>query len=125
MNTYPVEGTKNIWIIKNRNSSKGVGISLYNSLDEILRKIENKIVQKYIEECVTYSFDGESNKPEKKYKFDLRVWVLVKSFTPLKAYFFSDFYCRICSKPYNLNDLSKLEGHLTNFSVNKKFFKPE
>lgn len=30
--TYEAEGHRNIWIVKNRNSSKGIGISLSNNL---------------------------------------------------------------------------------------------
>ena len=38
LNTYSVEGDRNVWIIKNRNSSKGVGIYLSDSLEQISKK---------------------------------------------------------------------------------------
>ena len=56
-------------------------------------------------------FDGK--------KFDLRQWVLVKSIKPLKIYYFSSSYVRICSQKYNLGNLKNLQAHLTNFSINK------
>ena len=55
-------------------------------------------------------------------KFDIRFWVLVKSFAPLDAYIFSEGYLRLSSKNYNFMDHESLQknlkAHLTNFSVN-------
>ena len=52
-------------------------------------------------------------------KFDIRQWVLVTSFDPLKIYMFSEFYLRICGSKYDLGDISDAYKHLTNFSIQK------
>lgn len=48
--------------------------------------------------------------------------MLVTSFKPLIAYFHKHFYCRLCSKPYDLSELGCLKSHLTNYSKNKDLF---
>lgn len=55
-------------------------------------------------------------------KFDLRLYVLVTSFHPLKAYLFKFGFCRFCSVKYNahLTDINCLFAHLTNVSVQKE-----
>lgn len=67
-------------------------------------------------------------------KFDLRQWVLVRSFQPLKAfslsrpfriercevYMFSSCYLRLCNEPYDLGDLQNRQRHISNWSVNKR-----
>jgi hypothetical protein len=54
-------------------------------------------------------------------KFDLRVYVLVTSFDPLRVYVFREGLCRICTNEYDLdyNTLNDTFKHLTNFSINK------
>lgn len=55
-------------------------------------------------------------------KYDLRVYVLVTSFNPLKVYMYRDGLVRFATEKYS-NDPSQLTKkfiHLTNFSVNKK-----
>ena len=55
-------------------------------------------------------------------KYDLRVYVLVSSYNPLKVYMYDDGLVRFATEKYNNdpNTLSKKFIHLTNFSVNKK-----
>lgn len=57
-------------------------------------------------------------------KFDLRLYVLVTSFHPLKAYLFKFGFCRFCSVNYYVNtevtDINCLFAHLTNVSVQKE-----
>ena len=55
-------------------------------------------------------------------KYDLRVYVLVTSFCPLKVYVYNDGLVRFATEQYN-NDPRNLNQkfiHLTNFSINKK-----
>lgn len=55
-------------------------------------------------------------------KYDLRVYVLVSSFDPLRVYVYNEGLVRFATEKYTLNptDLKKRFVHLTNFSVNKK-----
>lgn len=79
-----------------------------------------RIIQKYIEKPLIVN---ENIKSLSKRKFDIRQWVLVKSFYPLKIYMFSSCYLRICSAEYNLDNIKSPLSHLTNYSLNKTAFK--
>lgn len=55
-------------------------------------------------------------------KYDLRVYVLVTSFCPLKVYLYNDGLVRFATEPYNTDprNINQKFIHLTNFSINKK-----
>ena len=55
------------------------------------------------------------------FKYDLRVYVLVTSYDPLKIYMFKEGLTRFATYQYNVKtkDIGKRFIHLTNFSVNK------
>lgn len=62
-------------------------------------------------------------------KFDLRIYVLVTSYDPLRVYLYDDGLVRFCTEPYSTSKSAMQNpfGHLTNYSVNKKntaAFKP-
>lgn len=54
-------------------------------------------------------------------KFDLRLYVLVTSFRPLKAYQFRLGFCRFCTVKYDSSvaELDNMYVHLTNVSVQR------
>jgi tubulin polyglutamylase TTLL1 len=54
-------------------------------------------------------------------KFDLRLYVLVTSFRPLKCYLFKLGFCRFCTVKYdtNIQELDNMYIHLTNVSIQK------
>ncbi len=56
------------------------------------------------------------------FKYDLRVYVLVTSFEPLKIYLFQEGLVRLATVPYSTSKASLKQRfvHLTNYSVNKK-----
>lgn len=54
-------------------------------------------------------------------KFDLRLYVLVTNFDPLKIYVYNEGLVRFASEPYNIETIkSNVYAHLTNYSINKK-----
>jgi hypothetical protein len=55
------------------------------------------------------------------YKFDLRVYVAITSFNPLRVYIYDEGLTRFATVKYN-SDNSKVKNryvHLTNYSLNK------
>jgi tubulin polyglutamylase TTLL4 len=55
-------------------------------------------------------------------KYDLRVYVLVTSYSPLKVYVYNDGLVRFATEPYTVDPktVNQKFVHLTNFSINKK-----
>ena len=103
-----------LYIIKPPASSRGRGIYLINSVKDI-PKCESSsqcVVQKYISEPFLIN----------KKKFDLRVYVCVTSFNPLRVYIYQDGLVRFATEEYSAesNSLSNRLAHLTNYSLNKK-----
>jgi len=59
-------------------------------------------------------------------KFDLRIYVLVLSYRPLKVYIFKRGFARFCTSNYT-NDLSEIGNdmvHLTNVAIQKHSGEP-
>ena len=100
-----------LWICKPDGSSRGRGIFLIKDLSE-LHYDQQYIVQRYIERPLCVG----------GYKMDLRVYVLVRSFKPLKAFIYRDGLARFGTEKYNEDpngDIKNLYSHLTNASINK------
>ena len=60
---------------------------------------------------------------ENKLKFDLRIYVLVKSVCPLKIFVYRDGLARFSTETYQKpgkNNLNNMFVHLTNYAINKK-----
>lgn len=51
-------------------------------------------------------------------KYDLRVYVLVTSFNPLRIYIYEEGLTRFATQEYSIKTKEKFV-HLTNFSINK------
>lgn len=120
---WAAEGLENIWVIKPANNSRGNGIYLHKERNEITNSSEglgSRIAQKYIEQPLITTnplYPQIANR-----KFDIRQWVLVTSYLPLKIYRFSECYLRICSEAYDITQIKALQKHLTNYSFNKNNF---
>jgi len=104
-----------IWIWKPCNASCGKGIQIYTSTipASVDKKLCQKsgVVQKYVERPLLIN----------GFKFDLRLYVVVTSFDPLKVYLNSEGLVRLATQPYSCSEgsLGCRTMHLTNYSVNK------
>ena len=58
-----------------------------------------------------------------KRKFDIRIWVVVPSWNPLRIYVYKDCYLRFGCNDYDPRQISNLFSHLTNNSISKKLLK--
>jgi hypothetical protein len=102
----------------------GTNIRLLNRLYDILdceRKMGGRTVQKYVETPLLCNHH-RLRPQEAACKFDLRVWVLVTSFAPLRAHIFSRVYGRRCGRAYNYaaSSIADTYTHLTNYSIQSK-----
>lgn len=99
------------WIIKPATSACGRGIYITNDCSDFPTEgLDEFVAERYINNplCVN------------GFKIDLRIYVAVTSFNPLKIYVHEEGLCRFASEKY-----STAEGyenafvHLTNYSINK------
>lgn len=100
------------YIIKPHNSSQGKGIWLSNSHEEILQKQKDCIVvSEYIHNPLLAN----------GLKFDMRIYVGITCWNPLRIYIYEDGLTRFATSPYSFNLATKenLFAHLTNYSLNK------
>lgn len=112
-----------VWICKPQGGSCGRGIEVMRTRDVAKLPFTRKTadggkkakvwnVQRYIHNPLLID-----NK-----KFDIRCYVLVTSFNPLRVYLFDEGMVRLCTSEYTL-DINKLGDsyrHLTNYSINKQ-----
>eukprot|EP00049_Salpingoeca_infusionum_P016803 m.348748 g.348748 ORF g.348748 m.348748 type:complete len:440 (-) comp16148_c1_seq8:1894-3213(-) len=97
-----------VWICKPSDSSRGRGIYLFKSLDD-LQYDATCVVQRYIDRPLTIS----------GYKLDMRLYVLVTSFRPMTVFLYREGLARFGTEPYQLDDITRPYAHLTNTSINK------
>jgi tubulin polyglutamylase TTLL5 len=72
---------------------------------------ENCIVSKYLTNPLLIN----------GHKFDLRIYVLVTCFEPLRVYIFKEGLARFATEPFRItNSKNNKFIHLTNYSINKK-----
>ncbi|KAG3198317.1 hypothetical protein PC128_g6138 [Phytophthora cactorum] len=104
-----------VWILKPPNLSCGRGIKLVSACTHPAPKLSKKkayVAQRYV--ANPFLING--------LKFDLRVYVAVTSYDPLRIYLFNDGLVRFCTEKYSTSKgaLQNPFGHLTNYSINKK-----
>ncbi|XP_020487991.1 probable tubulin polyglutamylase TTLL9 [Labrus bergylta] len=112
------------WIMKPVAKSQGKGIFLFRKLKDITdwkkdgtrsedqkdaAQVESYVAQRYIEN--PYLINGR--------KFDLRVYVLVTSYIPLKVWLYRDGFARFSSTRFSLSTIDDKYMHLTNVAVQK------
>ncbi|XP_070075387.1 polyglutamylase complex subunit TTLL1 isoform X1 [Drosophila takahashii] len=109
------------WIVKPCSKSQGVGIYLVNKLSKLKKYAydartfypqinrDTCVISKYIDNPLLIG--GK--------KFDLRLFVLVTTFNPLKAYLYKEGFCRFCTEKYDHTEIDNVFMHLTNVSIQK------
>eukprot|EP00698_Gefionella_okellyi_P009504 TRINITY_DN2422_c0_g1_i1.p1 TRINITY_DN2422_c0_g1~~TRINITY_DN2422_c0_g1_i1.p1 ORF type:complete len:335 (+),score=59.20 TRINITY_DN2422_c0_g1_i1:794-1798(+) len=110
------------WIMKPSSKAQGIGIFIINKLSQVKKWArENKwpyvsardsyVISRYVDE--PFLVGGK--------KFDLRLYVLVTSYKPLKAYFYKHGFCRFCTQQYSsdMSDIDNMFIHLTNVAIQK------
>eukprot|EP01065_Artemidia_motanka_P033153 TRINITY_DN40114_c0_g1_i1.p1 TRINITY_DN40114_c0_g1~~TRINITY_DN40114_c0_g1_i1.p1 ORF type:complete len:407 (+),score=148.53 TRINITY_DN40114_c0_g1_i1:56-1276(+) len=117
--------SSSLWIVKPSNRAQGKGIFIVTKLGQISKWAKQKwpqgestaakdqfIISRYIEDPMLIG--GK--------KFDLRLYVLVTSFRPLRAFIHREGFARFCTVAYNtgVTDLDNMFVHLTNVAVQKQ-----
>ncbi len=102
------------WIIKPASSCQGKGIHIvteFREIEEHISEDELHIVERYIHNPLLLYHK----------KFDLRIYVLVTSFNPLKVYVHREGLVRRASEIYDfgVDGFDNKFSHLTNYSINK------
>ena len=109
---YFGENKKSVWIIKPPTLSRGRGVRLITSPNDVTRKMmcDRYVCSKYIDD--PYLINGM--------KFDMRIYVFVTSFLPLRAYIYENSFVRFATEEYKNEDFVNLFRHITNFTINSK-----
>ncbi|KAK2180874.1 hypothetical protein NP493_421g01044 [Ridgeia piscesae] len=104
-------GNRHKWIIKPPASARGIGIRVVHKWNQIPKR-RQVIVQRYLSR--PYLINGS--------KFDLRLYVYITSYDPLRIYLYDDGLVRFasCKYSYSTKTLSNRYMHLTNYSINKR-----
>jgi tubulin polyglutamylase TTLL5 len=83
----------NLWIVKPSSSSRGRGIYIINQPSQIIRSAESLVVSRYIETpLLLYG-----------HKFDLRIYVVVTCYDPLRIYLYREGLVRFASEKYDIS----------------------
>ncbi|XP_026104344.1 tubulin polyglutamylase TTLL11 [Carassius auratus] len=106
---------KPTYIVKPDSGSQGDGIYLIRDPADLRvisgAHIKQAVVQDYIQKPLLID----------KLKFDIRLYVLVRSLEPLEIYIAKEGLSRFCTEPYqepSQKNLSHVFMHLTNYSLN-------
>lgn len=98
-------------IVKPEALAQGKGIFITRRLDDINPQ-EHMVVQRYMRS--PYLIDG--------YKFDLRIYVLVVSWDPLKIFVYQEGMVRFATEEWDITSWTNYDNqymHLTNYAINK------
>lgn len=101
---------KHLWIMKPVASACGRGVKMLSKKSKLHRK-RNYLVCEYIANPLLI----------RGIKFDLRLYILVSSYDPLRIYLFEEGLARFATELYttDVTELTKKYVHLTNYAVNK------
>ncbi len=107
---------KKLWIVKPVNLSRGRGIHILKDQDELWRLTWKSIYNMEVKNIVSKYISNPHTIGNKKY--DLRIYVLIGSYTPLRIYLYDNGLVRFATEDYNKNNTDNVYVYLTNFSIN-------
>lgn len=111
-----------MWIMKPTARSQGKGVFIINKLAQIKKWSSNsRWAQMPLREAYVISRYIDNPLLVGGKKFDMRIYVLVTSFRPLRVYMYEHGFARFCNAKYTteLGDLDNPFIHLTNVSIQK------
>ena len=109
---------KNIWIAKPVNMSRGRFIKLIYDSHSYRKLCIHANANSNIQYLISKYLDKPHLLNNKKY--DLRIYVIVLSFTPLKIYLYYNGLVRFATEDYIKDNYDNIFIHLTNYSINKQ-----
>ena len=109
---------KNIWIAKPVNMSRGRFIKLIYDSHSYRKLCIHANANSNIQYLISKYLDKPHLLNNKKY--DLRIYVIVLSFTPLKIYLYYNGLVRFATEDYIKDNYNNIFIHLTNYSINKQ-----
>ena len=109
------------WIVKPANLSRGRGIHILKGEKEFnkLLRISHKA------NTIPYLISRYISNPHliNNKKYDLRIYVLITSYAPLKIFLYENGLVRFATEDYKRGDYGNIFVHLTNYSINKRNIK--
>jgi len=112
---------KAIWIVKPVNLSRGRGVHILKGESEF-RFLLKKSINLNISQFLISRYIDNPHLINKK-KYDLRIYVLITSFSPLRIYLYNNGLVRFATEDYKKGDFDNIFIHLTNYSINKNNLK--
>jgi len=108
-----------LWVLKPATLSKGRGIKIIRSTDEAMQHVLHQAPIKGVGSRINripYLIQRHINNPLllNERKSELRVYLLIASLNPLKAYVYPQGPVRLCSLPFDENNLDNKLIHITN-----------
>ena len=115
------------WIMKPIGKSQGKGIFLFRKLKDITDWKKSSVY-------VAYNRDTDEKEPPETYivqkyidnpflindkKFDIRIYVLVTSYNPLKVWVYRSGFARFSNSRFSLESIQDAFVHLTNVAIQK------
>ena len=105
------------WIVKPVNMSRGRGVHLLKDETELKNLIKKSYNENAIPDLISKYLDKPHLINNKKY--DLRIYVLVASFIPLRFYIYYNGLVRFATEDYQKGNYDNVYIHITNYSINK------
>ena len=113
---------KALWIVKPVNLSRGRGVHILKGEAEFKYLYKRAKTMTVPPQILISRYIDKPHLINKK-KYDLRIYVLILSFSPLRIYLYNNGLTRFATEDYKRSDFDNVFIHLTNYSINKNNLK--